>query len=122
MQNDAMGKLIRLPAHRFLAARTSANDAPPVESAGDFDLLPMAGLLWIASVARVVSAAASDETFYAEATLALACVIVLPLWFLWSRVRGSAQRGKSAIEARGSGASVSRVPPHRPPGSRRRAS
>jgi len=51
---------------------------------GDWDLAPVAGLLWIGSVVRVGLGMTARESFDAEGTLALACVVLIPLWALWS--------------------------------------
>lgn len=48
-------------------------------------------VLWLGSIARVSLALAHDAAFEAEATLALACVIVLPLAAFQDRLRKRAQ-------------------------------
>jgi hypothetical protein len=42
------------------------------------------GLLWIASVARVVAASSQREVFGVEASLAFVCMLALP-WFAFRR-------------------------------------
>ena len=79
-----MSTLIQLPAQR--------PEQPPSrfrESAAE--LWPILALLWVASAARVALGLAAHEAFGAEATLALACVVLVP-WFLWSEVRSSRPR------------------------------
>jgi len=61
----------------------------------DGDLVPVAILLWIASVVRVALGVVEGETFRTEGTLALACAIVIPLWLI-SRT----QRAEPAAEPR----------------------
>lgn len=49
---------------------------------GDFDLLPVAVIAWVGSVARVV--AGRLEKFQGgEATLAFLCMVLIPSWALW---------------------------------------
>lgn len=50
---------------------------------GDRDLLPIWVLLWVAAASRVVVALVRHESFWAEATLALIVVALIP-WLLWS--------------------------------------
>jgi hypothetical protein len=54
---------------------------------GDFDLLPVAIILWVGSVARVAAGALEDEVFQGEATLALLSVLLIPCWALWSWIQ-----------------------------------
>jgi hypothetical protein len=56
-------------------------DLPLEIAAGDSDLRPIAWVLWLGSVVRVALALWHRETFDIEATLALFCVIGLPLLF-----------------------------------------
>jgi hypothetical protein len=76
-----MGKLI--PMTRFRPLRVAA---PPLAPAGerdlDWELAPVAALLFLASLARVVSALWRHEPFETEPTLALAFVVGLP-WLGW---------------------------------------
>lgn len=63
--------------------RTPSN--PPSQNrVKDWDLLPVAMLLWVGSAARVALGLSSGEVFGVEATLALACVFLVP-WLLISR-------------------------------------
>jgi hypothetical protein len=52
-----------------------------LEARGDRDLLPVAIILWLASVARVGYGLWEREVFDAEATLALLCVVLIPWLF-----------------------------------------
>jgi hypothetical protein len=72
----------RIPSSR---ARAAAPSATPEVLRGDFDLVPMAVGLWLVSVVRVWLALADHERFDTEATLALACLVLIP--WLWLRVR-----------------------------------
>jgi hypothetical protein len=77
-----MARLV--PSSRTGAAqRTPAHQAPH----GDFDLVPTAAGLWLVSAARVVLALKDHESFHTEATLALACLIVIPWLLLPERSR-----------------------------------
>jgi hypothetical protein len=76
-----MASVIRLARYRSVARR----DLPLNVPAGDSDLGPIAVLLWIGSVIRVALAFAHQQTFGAEATLALACAVLLPLLVLRAR-------------------------------------
>ena len=80
-----MTKLIRLPTKR----RTS--ELPGLAVAGDWDLLPIAVVLWFGSLWRVVSGSLYGEAFHAEATLAFYCVVLIPCWFFWSLIRANAR-------------------------------
>jgi hypothetical protein len=66
------------PAYRLPAERPHPNE-PPLEPIADRELLPVFALLWVASVVRVALAARCDETFGAEATLALFATATIPL-------------------------------------------
>jgi hypothetical protein len=70
-------RLIRLSDYRKPVAIPAVVAAP-----NDGDLVPVSILLWIASVVRVALGVVERETFRTEATLALACVIVIPLWLI----------------------------------------
>jgi hypothetical protein len=50
----------------------------------DLDLLLVALVLWMGSVARLVAGAGAGEAFHGEATLALLCVVLIPCWAIWS--------------------------------------
>jgi len=69
--------VIQLARYRSVAHK----DLPLEIPAGDSDLRPIAWFLWVGSVVRVALALAHRETFDIEATLALFCVIGLPLLF-----------------------------------------
>jgi len=75
---EGMGRLIRLSRNR-----TTFERQRPANPPNDWDLLPVAVILWIASVARVASGP-GPEAFQTEATLALVCVIAIPCWLFWS--------------------------------------
>jgi hypothetical protein len=71
--------------------------------APDDDLVPVYGIVWMASVGRVILAAFRHETFGAEATLALLAVALVPLLLLsplrWlAPPRRNRSRGTSASE------------------------
>ena len=73
-----MGRLIRLfPRRRELGE-------PPSSVHGDSDLVPIAIILWIGSVLRVVAGAVEGEVMRSEATLAILCVVLIPCWLAWS--------------------------------------
>jgi hypothetical protein len=72
-----MPPVIQLSRYRSVAR----NDLPLEIARGDSDLRPIALLLWIGSLIRVVLAFAHRETFDIEATLALFCALGLPLLF-----------------------------------------
>ena len=76
-----MGKLIPLPLSRARSLALAASAAPrPVEATGglDWELLPIVGLLFVASLARVVHAVWRHEPFETEPTVALIFVLGLP--------------------------------------------
>ena len=83
-----MASVIQLARHRSVSRR----DLPLELSAGDSDLRPIALLLWIGSAIRVVFAFAHHETFDVEATLALLCLIGLPLLMTQRRFGGDTAR------------------------------
>jgi hypothetical protein len=73
------------------AAHENAGECP------DGDLLPVVTVVWLASVARVIGALAREETFGAEATLALLAAALLPFsikrtvtWWVHHRRRSAA--------------------------------
>jgi hypothetical protein len=55
------------------------------------DLLPIAVVLWLGSVARAALSVLHGEVFDAEATLALTCVFVIPALALRERQRETRQ-------------------------------
>jgi hypothetical protein len=76
-----MASVVHLARYRSVARRDIPLDIP----AGDSDLRPIAVVLWVASVIRVALAMFHNEAFGAESTLALSCILVLPLLALRSR-------------------------------------
>jgi hypothetical protein len=76
-----MASVIQLARYRSVVRRDIPLDIP----AGDSDLRPIAVVLWLASAIRVALAVFHDESFGAESTLALGCILVLPLLALRSR-------------------------------------
>jgi len=76
-----MASVIQLARYRSVARR----DIPLNIPAGDSDLRAIALALWFASVIRVALAMFHHEAFGAESTLALGCLLVLPLLVLRSR-------------------------------------
>ncbi len=75
---------------------------------GVADMLPIAFVLWIGSAVRVVFALAHHEVFDNRATLALACVVLVP-WALWLeraraelRARSGSRRPRADTRADGS--------------------
>ena len=76
-----MATVTRIARYRAVAHR----DIPLDSSAGDSDLWPIAGLLWLGSVVLVALTFVHRQTFDVEATLALLCVFALPALFVRSR-------------------------------------
>jgi hypothetical protein len=76
-----MANVIQLSRYRGVSRR----DLPLNIPAGDSDLRPVAVLLWIGSVIRTVLTFAHGEAFGVEATLALVCAVLLPLFILRTR-------------------------------------
>jgi hypothetical protein len=76
-----MASVVQLSRYRAVARR----DIPLNIPEGDSDLRPIAVALWIASVIRVALAVFHHEAFGAESTLALCCILLLPLLVLRSR-------------------------------------
>ncbi len=72
-----MGSVVRLSHYRGVDRR----DLPLSFGMGDSDLVPVALVLWLATIARVVLAVLHHEVFGAEATFALFCAVLLP-WFV----------------------------------------
>ncbi len=81
-----MGKLIPLPGLRPEGRAHWASDALADGASSDYYLLPIAGLLFIFSLARVAYALWRQEPFQPEPTVALGCVVGLP-WLAWRLVR-----------------------------------
>ena len=65
--------------YRISESSTTTAAAPRDEASLDVELLPVLGIVWLASVARVVFAFIGHETFGADATLAMLAVVGLPL-------------------------------------------
>jgi hypothetical protein len=76
-----MGTLIQL------SRRRPTPEEPPSSVRGDSDLVPIAIVLWVGSVLRVVAGAVEGEVMGTEATAALLCVVLIPCWLLWSWVQ-----------------------------------
>ena len=70
-----MGSVVHLSRYRGVTRRDLPLDIP----AGDSDLRPIAAVLWVASLIRVGFALMNGQVFGVEATLALICVVLLPL-------------------------------------------
>jgi hypothetical protein len=70
-----MASVIHLARYRSVARR----DLPLAIPVGDSDLRPIALLMWVGSVVRVVLALIHHEVFGVEASLALFCVLLLPV-------------------------------------------
>ncbi len=87
-----MSSVIRLSHYRGVMRSVARRDLPLEIGAGDTDLVPIAVVLWIATVARVILAVLHHETFGAEATFALFCSALLP-WFVY---RARSQRDTAA--------------------------
>jgi hypothetical protein len=67
----------------------------PEAALPDADLVPVFGIVWIASLVRVAGAVAFHETFGTEQTLALFCVLLLP-WLLLEPLGTLARRSRYA--------------------------
>jgi hypothetical protein len=76
-----MGPLIQITRYRAIARRDLPLDVPH----GDSDLLPIAVFLWICSAVRVALTLAHGQFFDIEATLALLCLVGLPVYVLRTR-------------------------------------
>ena len=76
-----MAPVIQITRYRAIVRR----DIPLELAEGDSDLLPIAVFLWLCSVVRVALTLLHRETFDVEATLALMCVLALPLYILRAR-------------------------------------
>jgi len=83
-----MASVIHLNQYRGVARR----DLPLGIGVGDSDLVPVAVVLWLATVARVVLAILHHEVFGAEATFALSCTVLLPWFVLKARNRPDTAR------------------------------
>ncbi len=70
-----MGSVVQLSRYRSVTRRDLPLDIP----VGDSDLRPIAIVLWVASLVRVGFALANGQVFGVEATLALICVVLLPV-------------------------------------------
>jgi hypothetical protein len=70
-----MDKLIQFPHTATPSASDTEPSCPLPERR---ELLPVAIVLWVASVARVAMTVLHYDLFGAEATLALACVFLIP--------------------------------------------
>ena len=70
-----MAPVTRITLNQDLARADVPLDVPR----GDSDLLPIAVFLWLCSVVRVALTVLHHQSFDVEATLALTCVLTLPL-------------------------------------------
>jgi len=89
-----MGKLILLPRARSLALAAETELPPASTESGyglDWELLPVLGLLFVASLARVVHAVWRHEAFATEPTVALLFVVGLP----WLGLRSGVKKSRS---------------------------
>ncbi len=76
-----MAPVIQITRYRAVARRNLPLELPK----GDSDLFPIAVFLWLCSVVRVALTLAHHEVFDVEATLALVCVLGLPVYILRAR-------------------------------------
>ena len=76
-----MAPVTRITRYRAVARR----DIPLHVAKGDADLLPIAVFLWLCSAVRVALTLAHGQAFDVEATLALLCVLALPVYALRTR-------------------------------------
>jgi len=76
-----MAPVIQISRYRAIARRDLPLDLPQ----GDSHLLPIALFLWLCSAVRVGLALVHRQSFDVEATLALLCVLGLPLYVLRTR-------------------------------------
>jgi hypothetical protein len=76
-----MANVIQMSRFRGVSRRDLPLDIP----AGDSDLRPVAVLLWVGSVIRSALALIHHEAFAVEATLALVCAVLLPLFIVSAR-------------------------------------
>ena len=88
-----MAQLIHLARHRTV----ESDHVVLAVARGDSDLRGVAGLLWFGSVARVALEITRGGVFGVEASLALTCAIVLPIWYFQSRNNANAMLRQSAI-------------------------
>jgi len=84
-----MATVIPIKRYRAIARRDVSLDLPE----GDSDLLPIAVFLWICSAVRVALTFAHRQTFDVEATLAVLCVLAVPIYILRARhARGTVRQ------------------------------
>ena len=76
-----MAPVIQITRYRAVARRDLPLDLPK----GDSDLLPIAAFLWLCSALRVALTVVHSQAFDVEATLALLCVLAVPLYMLRTR-------------------------------------
>ncbi|MEO8905026.1 MAG: hypothetical protein ABI488_21435 [Polyangiaceae bacterium] len=76
-----MASVVHLSRYRSVARGDLPLDIPR----GDSDLRPIAIVLWLASLIRVSFAFAHREAFGIEATLALMCLVLLPMFTIRRR-------------------------------------
>ena len=90
-----LGVVTRSIDRWFRQTKKAEDDRP------DADLLPVFGIVWLASLVRVAGAVVQHETFGTEPTLALFCVLVLPcslLAHLVSPPRGSFRTRRTKVD------------------------
>jgi hypothetical protein len=99
-----VSRVIDLSRHRLRHRPGSPSRSQP----NDRDLFPVAVALWLASVVRVVLGISEGEVFRTEATLALACVLLIP----WARFVSWTRKDRETTDQdRGPGARVIPLPP-----------
>jgi len=76
-----MASVIQLARYRTVTRRDLPLDLP----AGDSDLRAVAGVLWAGSLIRAGLALIHRQAFGVEATLALICAVLLPLYVFRAR-------------------------------------
>lgn len=76
-----MAPVIQITRYRAVSRR----DIPLELPKGDSDLFPIAAFLWLCSAVRVGLTLAHRQVFDVEATLALLCVLAVPLYILRAR-------------------------------------
>ena len=76
-----MANVIQLSRFRGVSRRDLPLDIP----AGDSDLRPIAILLWAGSVVRSALTLVHHDAFGVEASLALVCAVLLPLFIVRAR-------------------------------------
>jgi hypothetical protein len=84
-----MSNVIQLSRFRGVSQRDLPLDIP----AGDSDLRAVAVMLWVGSVIRTALTLVHHDAFGVEASLALVCALLLPLFIVRARhVRDTARQ------------------------------